>query len=196
MPRTETLSDLPAIQALTHPTRIKMLAALREPATAASVAREIGQTRQKANYHLKELERGGLVRAVGERRKGNVVEQLYQAVAGTFLVSPRVAWSDETRARALADQAALSALVDLGERVHRDAAALLDRAAYDGEQIASAVVEAEVSFPDGAARSAFMQEYLEALGPLLKKYGVHKNAGSGYRVALAVYRDPGEETPQ
>ena len=196
MERTETLSELSAIQALTHPIRLRMLAALREPATAASVARLIGQTRQKANYHLKELERGGLVRAVGERRKGNMVEQLYQANAGTFLVSPRVAWSDERRPQTLRDQAALAALVDLGERVNRDAAGLLDRATYDGEEIASAVVDAEVAFPDAAARSAFMREYLEALGPLLQKHGVKAKAGAPYRVAIAIYPEPEKDTVQ
>lgn len=193
MDRAETLTDLTALQALTHPTRLKMLSALREPATAASIARVIGETRQKANYHLKELKRGGLVRAVGERRKGNVVEQLYQVVAGTFLVSPRIAWSDEKRQQTLRNQAALAGLVDLGERVNRDAAALLDRAAYDGEEIASAAVEAEVAFADAAARGAFMREYLEMLGPLLQKHGTQRNAGAPYRVALAVYPDTGEE---
>ena len=106
-----------------------------------------------------------------------------QATAGTFLVSPRIAWSGEKREQTLRDQAALAALVDLGERVNRDAAALLDRAAYDGEQIASAAVEAEVAFYDAAARSAFMREYLEMLGPLLQKHGVRRTAGALLRPA-------------
>ena len=195
MTPTQTLSGLPAIQALIHPIRIRMLAALREPATAASVARLIGHTRQKANYHLKELERGGLVCAVGERRKGNVVEQLFRATAGTYLVSPQIAWSGGQRPQALRDQAALAALVDLGERVNRDACALLDRAAFDGEEISSAVVEAEVAFSDAEARSDFMRDYLEAIGPLLKKHGV-KSAGAAYRVALAVYPQVEKESVQ
>jgi DNA-binding transcriptional ArsR family regulator len=196
MSRTQTLIDLPAIQALTHPIRVRMLDALREPATAAAVARVIGETRQKTNYHLKELERAGLVRAVTERRNGHVMEQLYQATAGTFLVSPRVAWSDERRPQALRDQAALAALVDLGERVNRDAVALLDRAAFDGDEISSAVVDADVAFADASARSAFMREYLELLGPLLKKHGAQHSAGERYRVALAVYPQTEEETVQ
>jgi len=190
MPRTEVLSDLPSLHALTHPVRVRMLDLLREAQSAASVARAIREPRQKVNYHLKELERGGLVRPAGERRKGNMTEQLYQAVAGTFLVSPRVAWTDGRRGAALQDQASLAALVELGERLQRDAAELLDCAAFDGHEIPSASVSAEISFRDAAARGAFMTEYLEALGPLLRKHGAGRSAGAKYRLAMAVYPDP------
>jgi DNA-binding transcriptional ArsR family regulator len=188
--RTEVVADLPALQALIHPTRVRMLDLLRDAQSAAGIARAIGEPRQKINYHLKELERGGLVRPAGERRKGNMTEQLYQSVASTFLISPRVAWTDGRRSAALQDQASLAALVDLGERLQRDAAELLDCAAFDGAAIPSASVSAEVSFPDAAARSAFMTEYLEALGPLLKKHGAARSAGATFRLVLAIYPDP------
>ncbi len=196
MSRIEVLHELPALQALTHPVRVRMLDLLRQPHSAASMARALGQPRQKINYHLKELEAGGLVRLVGERKRGNMTEQLYRAVAGSFLISPRIAWGGEARGRALADQASLAALVDLGERLQRDAAGLLDRAAYDGEAIPSASVEVDVAFADEAARSAFMTEYLEALGPLLKKYAVSRSLGAPFKLALAIYPNPEEEAEQ
>jgi DNA-binding transcriptional ArsR family regulator len=196
MQRTEVLADLPRLQALTHPVRLRMLDVLREAQSAAAVARVIGEPRQKVNYHLQELRRGGLVEPAGERRKGNMTEQLYRSVAGTFLVSPRVAWTDQRRGATLQQQAALAALVDLGERLQRDAAALLDHAAFDGGEIPSASVDVEVSFADAASRSAFMTEYLKALGPLLKKYGVPRNVGVSFKLALAVYPEPGHEIEQ
>jgi hypothetical protein len=82
----------------------------------------------------------------------------------------------------------LENLVVLGERLGRDAAALLDRAAFDGEQIPSAAVEAEVRFADEDDRAVFMEEYLRLLGPLLRTYG--RKEGTAYRVALAAYPDP------
>ncbi|HTN78132.1 MAG TPA: helix-turn-helix domain-containing protein [Acidimicrobiales bacterium] len=189
--RIGVVEEVQEVQALTHPVRIAALAALRTPESAAGVARAIGQSRQLVNYHLKELERAGLIVATGERRKGNFVEQLYQAVAGTFVVSPRLAWGGADRDRAIRDQASLERLIALGERLQRDASALLDRAAFDGEQIATATVEAEVSFADEAARSAFMTEYLAVLGPLLKKHGA--NRGLRHRVAMAVYPETEED---
>lgn len=186
--RVHLVEDADALQALAHPVRVQVLEALKEPGSAAAAARAVGQSRQNVNYHLKELERAGLVRKVGERRKGNFIEALYEAVASTIVVSPRAAWGDPRRFDALRDQMALENLVVLGERLGRDAAALLDRAAFDGEEIASAAVEAEVRFADEAARAAFLEEYLRAVGPLLRKYG--KRSGTPYRVALAAYPDP------
>jgi DNA-binding transcriptional ArsR family regulator len=189
-PRVRILEDLDEVQALTHPVRLAVLGALRQPDSAAGVARAIRQSRQLVNYHLKELERARLVERSGERRKGNFVEQLYRAVAHSFTVSPRLAWSGPERNRALGDQVSLDHLVAMGEQLQRDASALLDRAAFDGEQIDSASVEADVRFADAAARSAFMTEYLALLGPLLKKHG--SRSGTPFRVALATYPNPTE----
>ncbi len=179
------LDDPAQVAALAHPLRVGILDALREPDSAAGAARTIGESRQKVNHHVKALLDAGLLRLVGERRKGGFVEQLYQSVASTFMVSPRLACGDDRRVEALASQLPLEHLVALGERVQRDAIALLDRAAFDGEQIPSLAVDAEVRFPDAAARSAFMEEYLAMLKPLLKKHGGRR--GDAFHVALAVY---------
>lgn len=189
--RVALVDDLDTLQVVGHPVRLRILDAVREPASAAAVARTVGESRQNANYHLKELERVGLVRRVGERRNGNFIETLFQAVASTVLVSPRAAWSDPRRMRALTDQVSLENLVVVGERLAADASALLDRAAFDGEEIASAAVEAEVRFPDEATRAAFLRAYVAAVGPLLAEYGAKQ--GDGYRVVLAVYPDPDRE---
>jgi hypothetical protein len=65
---------------------------------------------------------------------------------------------------------------------------LLDRAAFEGEEIASVSVEVDVRFATEADRAAFLEEYLTAVGPLFRKYG--KRDGDVYRVALAAYPDP------
>jgi DNA-binding transcriptional ArsR family regulator len=189
--RARTITEPAAVEALAHPIRRRVLEALRSPDSAAAVARAIGLPRQKVNYHLKELARAKLVQAAGERRKGQFIEKLYEAVAGTFVVSPQLAWDDEKRQGALRDQISLRRLVGLGAQLQQDASGLLDRAAFDGEEIPSASVEAAVRFADEQARRGFMEEYLEALGPLLTKYGARR--GREFRVSLAVYPDPEED---
>ena len=82
------------------------------------------------------------------------------------MISPRVTWSGERRAAALRDQVSLEHLVGMGERLQRDATALLDRAAFDGEEIASACVEADVHFADENDRAAFIDEYFTFLREL------------------------------
>src|SRR5687768_1905870 len=119
--RVEVIDDPERVAVLAHPIRVAILDALRAPNSASGAARVIGQTRQKTNYHVKALLDAGLIRLVGERRTGNFVEQLYQSVAGTFVVSPRVAWADDRRGAALRSQLPLEHLVELGERLQRDA---------------------------------------------------------------------------
>ena len=190
-PTTEVFAvrDPDTLQALSHPTRVQMLDALREPASAADVARAIGQPRQRVNHHLHVLQEAGLVRRVGEKRTGNFVSILYRSVARTFVVSPRVAWADPRRIEAMRSQHSLETLVVLGERLQTDAAALLDRAAFDGEQIASVAVTAELRFGSEADRAAFLAEYLAAVSQLTEKYGTKQ--GEPYRVVLAAYPEGG-----
>ena len=56
---------------LMDPMRLQILAHLREPESAAGVARALGLPRQRVGYHIRELERAKLLRSVGERRRGN-----------------------------------------------------------------------------------------------------------------------------
>lgn len=182
---TFEIRDAETLQALSHPTRVQILEALREPGSAAAVARTIGQPRQRVNYHLHELEQAALVRRVGEERTGNFIATLYQSVARSFVVSPQVAWSDPRRMEAMRSQHSLENLVVLGERLQRDAVTLLDRAAFDGEEIPSAAVTAELRFACEEDRSAFMEAYLRSLTDLSKQYA--KKDGEPYRVVVAVY---------
>lgn len=179
------LSDPGQIAALAHPIRAKIIESLHSPDTAAGLARDFGRSRQFVSYHLKELERVGLIRHAGERRKGNFLEQLYESVARRFVVSGRFAADPNQLASVFRDQVSLSQLDDLGERLQKDAAELIDLAATEGREIPSASIEAEVRFPDALARAAFMNELVETLKVLLAKYGTPE--GPLYRVALAAY---------
>jgi hypothetical protein len=48
-----------------------------------------------------------------------------------------------------------------------------------------------VRFATPEERSAFMTEFLEVIGPLLRKHGTRD--GEPFRVALGVYPDPTKE---
>lgn len=171
--------------AITHPTRLRILDALRVADSAAGVARRLGEPRQRINHHVRELAKAGLLLEAGERRKGNFVEQLYESAAGTFVVSPRLTWGDGARLVALADQVSLQHLVEVGERLQRNAAALLDRAAFDGEQIPSATVEATARFATGAARAAFLDEYLALTARLIEQHAAPH--GAPFTVTFVVH---------
>lgn len=76
--------------AVLDPMRLRLLRHLEFPVSASSLARRLHLPRQKVNYHLRELERRGLVRLVRERRVGNCTERLVQTVARRFTLSPEV----------------------------------------------------------------------------------------------------------
>jgi predicted ArsR family transcriptional regulator len=183
--RVHVVEDVGAVSVLLQPLRIRMLEALQTPASAATLARQLGTTRQKCNYHLKELERAGFVEVADERRVGNLVETRYRAVARSFVVSPHATVAGEARAEALRHQVSLEQLLQVGERLQQNAIALLDRAAFDGEEIASASVEATVRFADERERAAFLHEYMQALTALCDRYGAPD--GAPYRIVLAAH---------
>ena len=91
----------------------------------------------------------------------------------------------------LRSQHSLQTLVEAGGRLQRDAIALLDRAAFDGEEVSSAAVMSEVRFATAEARAEFMQAYLEQLRTLLDEYA--SDEGEAFRVVVAVHPEPGEE---
>lgn len=190
--RTATIDTTDQLVAITHPMRLRILDELRAPGTAAGAARSLGEPRQLVNHHVRALATAGLLRRVGERRNGNFVEQLYESTAGTFILSSRITWGEGDRVRALAQQLSLRHLVEFGERLQRDAIALLDRAAFDGDEIPSATVEATVRFADPAARSAFLDEYLELTADLIERYAA--SDGDAYMVGLAVHPSEEERT--
>jgi hypothetical protein len=185
----KTLEDPAAIAAATHPVRAAILDAMREPSTAAAAARVVGQSRQNVAYHVRELEKVGLLRHVGQRQNGNFLEQTYVAVADTLVISPAATWGDpRPRAEALADQLSLGELVSAGERLQHDSALLLDRAAFDGEEIPSASVSTEIRFSSEEARAAFLHDYVETVTALARKHGSRR--GTAYRLLLAAYPKP------
>ena len=58
-----------AAAALLRPMRRLVLEHLKEPESAAGLARRLDIPRQRLNYHLRELEKQGLVECVEERRR-------------------------------------------------------------------------------------------------------------------------------
>ena len=82
------IEDPAAAEAALDPTRARLLAQLAEPQSATMLAAAAGLPRQKVNYHLRTLERHGLVELVEERRKGNVAERMVRAIAASFVISP------------------------------------------------------------------------------------------------------------
>ncbi|WP_159887278.1 winged helix-turn-helix domain-containing protein [Paenibacillus puerhi] len=175
--------------ALLNPLRAEVLRLLCEPASASEVGRQLSETPQKVNYHLKALEKVGLIRRSGTRQVKNLVEVLYQSIARTYLIPDSFGWPDDVVQR-MKDQGSLRHLITASERMRGDAMRLMEVA--DEEEVPSAVLETEVYLPDEAARQAFIRDYAEAVRTLAEKYRT-SGRGAGFRVMTAVYPEPEEK---
>jgi DNA-binding transcriptional ArsR family regulator len=171
---------------LLNPKRAELLRLLDEPASASEVARRLGEPPQKVNYHLKSLEKVGLVRRSGTRQVKNLVEVLYQAVARTYVIPDSFGWPEELRTR-LKSQGALRHLLSAAEQIRNDAARLMD-AADETAEIPSAALEFEVDLPDETARQAFIRDYTEAVRQVAGKYRApNESRDNAFRVMAVIY---------
>src|SRR6187551_342184 len=82
------IGDSNLAAAALHPLRLRILGELGDAESAAGLAGRLGVPRQLVNYHLRQLERDGLIETVGERRKRNCTERLVKAVARSYLINP------------------------------------------------------------------------------------------------------------
>lgn len=83
---------LAEMRALAHPLRLTILEAFAPgPRTTKQVAELLGQPPTRLYHHVALLERAGLLRLTGTRKKRGTTEKLYAAVAGTLGEKPRPA---------------------------------------------------------------------------------------------------------
>src|SRR5579864_5753375 len=82
LPETYSLTTIEQLRGVADPLRVRIFEALTQHAmTATQVGEELGIPAPKAHYHVRELERLGLVRLVETRERGGILEKYYRAVA-------------------------------------------------------------------------------------------------------------------
>ncbi len=174
--------------ALLNPDRVRLLAALASPASATGVADQVGMTRQRVNYHLRELEKAGLVELVEERRKGNCTERVMRASARSYLISPEVlgVLGTDSPTRDARDRFSAAYLITAVARALRDLALLRARADRAGKPLATLAIETDVRFKSAADRAAFTEEVTTTLAGLSAKYNTDGN-GRVFRFLLGGY---------
>lgn len=71
--------------------KLKILNLLRkEPDSSSGIAHKLNRPRQMINYHIRELEKRGLIVCIDSVTKRNCVERIMKPVAEDFLISPDV----------------------------------------------------------------------------------------------------------
>jgi DNA-binding transcriptional ArsR family regulator len=173
------------------PVRSRLLLELRMPASAATLAGRMGLPRQKVNYHLRTLERHGLVRVDSEKRWGGLTERRLVATASAYVVSPGALGPVAADPARGMDRLSASYLVALAARVVREVGQLLRRSEELNKRLATLSIDTEVRFRSAEDRAAFSRELTAAVAALVARY--HDESAPGgrrCRLILGAYPKP------
>ena len=182
------IEDPAAAEASLDPIRARLLAALAKPGSASTLAARVGLTRQKANYHLRALERHGLVELVEERRKGNCTERVLQATAASYVISPSALSAVAPDPAREPDQRSARWLLAVAGRLVREVGELVTGASAAGKPLATLGIDSEVRFASAQDRATFAVELADAVNGLVAKY--HDEAapsGRPHRFVVALH---------
>ncbi|RKR18867.1 ArsR/SmtB family transcription factor [Arthrobacter oryzae] len=166
----EVIEDPAAAEASLDPIRTRILRELVEPGSATQLAAKVGLPRQKVNYHLKTLERHGLVELVEERRRGNVTERILRATAASYLISPSALASVAPDPHRFSDRFSAFWLLALAGRMVQEMGQLIAGAAAARQKLATFAIDGEITFRSAADRAAFAEELGVAVTRLVDKY--------------------------
>ncbi|RKN45033.1 ArsR/SmtB family transcription factor [Streptomyces hoynatensis] len=105
LPETFHVTTGEQLRAVSNLTRHRIMAALRfEPATITQIAAKVGLAKGSSSYHVRLLERAGLVKVVRTRKVRGVTERYYALAARSIsLPDPGEGGPDVLMRHALAD---------------------------------------------------------------------------------------------
>lgn len=169
------------------PLRRTLLEQLRaEPASATALAERLGESRQRVNYHVRELEKGGLVELVELRPRRGCTERVVRATARAVLVEPELSGDLEA---ATQDRFASDSLIAIAARTVGYVASMRERARAKKQRLATFAIETEVGFERPADLERFADELSGLVGELAARYE-SGGARRRYRVIVGGHPKP------
>lgn len=170
--------------------RSRILAELREPASAAMLAQRLGLPRQKVNYHLRALENHGLVEVTGKRKHGGLTERLMVATAASYVVSPAAMGASAPGPEQMRDRLSAQYLVALGARLMDEVGRMVARVG-GRSRLATLAMDTEIRFAGAEDQAAFARDLAAAVTRLVHEY--HHDEGRRYRLVVASHPLPKED---
>jgi DNA-binding transcriptional ArsR family regulator len=178
-------------QVLLHPERRRLVEALAQaPDSASGLARRLGESRQRLNYHLRLLEEAGHVELAEERIKGSRPERVMRLVARHYVLDPATVGQVAADPDEVGDRFSATYLVALAARALRELADLLDRSKSKRARLATASVNTTVRLRSPAAFGAFAADLTRALARVVAKHHDEDGGGHWFRVVAGTYPGP------
>ena len=180
------IQDPEQASTMLHPLRLRILESSTNAISAVGLAPMLGVPRQQVNYHLKELERVGLVEFVEERKRGNCVERLYRSVAGSYVVASSALSTVGVNSESVKDRASAEYLVSVGARLIDDIA----RVRSTSQDSPTLAVETEIAFESEAARAEFAKALAQSISELASRFHKPVPDSRRFRMVVAVHGAP------
>lgn len=168
-PDTALIEDTERARLALDPVKHALLAALREPGSAASLAKQLGLPRQKLGYHLRALEAAGLVRVVEERQRRGFTERVLVAEANAFVLDPTLLSGPVPSVEAQ-DRYAAQHLVETASTVVREVTRMRSAAEAAGQRLLTFTIEADIGFAQPQDFEDFTRALAQSVAALAERY--------------------------
>lgn len=165
--------------ALLHPLRRRILEALREPDSAAGLARRLKLPRQKVNYHVRELAREHFLERAGRRRRRNMTEQRYVTRARGYVLSPELLGALQADRRRVEDVFSASYLLALSAQMQSELGIARSEAEAQGKRLATLSLVSEMRFETAEQRAGFAAELQRVVADVIARHSSPYRAVDG-----------------
>ena len=179
-----------AAAALLDPTRALILKALRQPGSAASVARSLGLPRQRVAYHVRQLEKAGLVTHEGDNRRGNCVERLVKATATHYLVGPASVGELGPAGGEYSDQFSSSYLLGTAASLINELTTVREQAAKSKKRVPTLTLNSTVEVESSTQMAQFAEDLTKAVAEVVAKYQSTGDHRRSFRLVVGSYPKP------
>lgn len=192
---TYEVKSFEQLKVLSNNLRVKILNVYDDwvPRTNKQIADALQMPPSKVHYHVRELERVGLLVLVETREKGGVVEKFYLPVAMTI----KIEWNDvqeHPEARALKRQVQSAAMRDFWEAHRRAREKWMDAPSQDGKR--GKLVESMGFVYLTEDEYQEMRAEIHALFDSWMERGIQREGTRAYRTFWTMFRNEGNEQEQ
>jgi DNA-binding transcriptional ArsR family regulator len=181
------LHDPDRVRLALTPIRRTLLERLQQPTSATQLAAELNLPRQRINYHLRALERAGLVELVERRQRRGCTERIVVAAAEAFVVDPALLGDTPEAGQ---DRFAAAHLMTTAANLLRDVARQQTAADDEGTRLLTFTLDTEIGFATPQDLERFTDELAEALATTAARYDA---PGRRYRIVAGGHPAPRTE---
>jgi DNA-binding transcriptional ArsR family regulator len=187
------LDRVSQVAAVLSPLRRRILGSLHmHPDSATGLGRRLALPRQKVNYHLRELERAGLLELAEERQRRGCIERTLRLTARAYVINPALLGDLAEDPQGIRDRFSSSFLIATATRLLREVTLLARKATQARKTLPTYTLETEIRFKNAADRADFADRLTQAVAELAARYNDESAGSRAYRLVVASHPTPAQ----